>query len=264
MDHVSESDVVVTTVHSPSDAATAAAVALAERLDRPFVTRRHCTIDALLRRHALSAAVVVGSQDIRLVHRGRSYGFHPNMAKPRIASLRAGFGDRFARVASLRAGDAVLDCTCGLGADAIVAAHLIGDTGRVSAVEASRLLAAIVFQGMRHYQHDDPALVEAVRRVAVVAARSDTLLPTLSPRSWDVVYFDPMFDSPLPRTKSLDLVRMIGSDAIPDNRAIEQARRVARRSVVVKDRAPGRLLRALGIPVVSRSKRTWFGRVDVA
>ncbi len=156
----------------------------------------------------------------------------------------------------------MLDCTCGLGADAIVATHAVGEDGVVVAVEASTLLEAVVSHGMKHYDNGFVLLTQAMRRVRVINARHESLLRLLPAASWDVVYFDPMFASTIDAAKGLDLVRMLASTAPPSRDVIAEAGRVARRSVVVKDRAPGELLRALGIPVVSETQRIWYGKLD--
>lgn len=264
MPRLSESDIVVTTTRAPSPAAEASGVALAHRLDRPFVARGHDSLAKLARLHGVVAAVVAADDGIRLVHEGRTYGFHPGMARHRVAALENGRGDRFVEAARLRPGDRVLDCTCGLGADAVVAAHAVGDQGLVHAVEASAILAAVVLSGLRRCEHADAALVRAMRRVTVIHARHERLLGSLADGSWDVVYFDPMFVTTIMAAKGLDLVRLLASPETPDREVIAEAGRVAARGVIVKDRAPGPLLRALGIPVVSRTERICYGRLESA
>ena len=262
MHRLSESDVVVTTTHSPSPEVEDSATQLARRVRRPLVARHRDTIHTLTRREGVLAALVVGPARVRLIDQGRGYGFHPSMARLRVSALRAGGGDRLVKVAGLRAGDSVLDCTCGLGADAIVAAHAVGENGIVVTLESSAMLAAMISNGMQHYDDGFAVLVRAMRRVTVINAEYEGLLPLLPAGSWDVVYFDPMFVSTIDEAKGLDLVRMLGSGGTPSRDVIAEARRVARRCVVVKDRAPGQLLRALDIPVVSRTQRIWYGRLD--
>ena len=71
-----------------------------------------------------------------------------------------------------------------------------------------------------------------------------------------------MFVSTIGAAKGLDLVRMLASGGAPTRDIISEARRVASRCVIVKDRAPGLLVRALDVPVVSRTQRVWYGRLD--
>ena len=256
------SDLVVTGARSSSGKAAAIGEELAAHLGIPFVERRSDTVKALTHRQGVAAAIVVEAQRIRLVRNGRSYGFHPSMARHRIVALKAGGSDHFADAAQLQPGDSVLDCSFGLGADAIVASHIVGGRGLVLGLEVSPILAAMVRCGMSHYDHSDAELVSAMRRIDVRHADHTTLLPSLDTGSHDVVYFDPMFEKTFEAAGSLDLVRILASRKPPDIAIIAEARRVARRSVVVKDCAPGILLDALGIPVVMTSRRrVWYGRL---
>jgi len=204
---------------------------------------------------------VVDRDQLRLVYRGRSYHFHPNMAHHRVTAVQAGRADRLLSISDLQPGDRFLDCTCGLGADAIVAAHAIGPHGQVDALETSALLATVVADGMAHGDHRNPALVTAMRRVTVRHATAEHVLATLPSQSWDVVYFDPMFDTPVEATTGLGLVHLLAATDVPNRETLAEARRVARRCVVVKDRATGTLLEQLGLaPVGTTRRHVRYGR----
>ena len=178
----------------------------------------------------------------------------------RVTAVQAGRADRLLNVSDLQPGDRFLDCTCGLGADAIVAAHAVGSDGQVDALETSALLATVVTDGMAHGDHRNPALVAAMRRVVVRHATAEHVLATLPSQSWDVVYFDPMFDTPVEATTSLGLVRLLAAPDVPSRATLTEARRVARRCVVVKDSATGTLLERLGVPVVTTRRHVRYGR----
>jgi len=158
--------------------------------------------------------------------------------------------------------DHVLDCTCGLASDAIVASYVVGEAGSVRALEMSWLLASIVRRGLRTYHHPFVPLNEAMRSIRVCHASCDEVLADLPGKSWDVVYFDPMFELTVEEAKGLSLVRLLGQPGLPSAKTVQHAVRVAKRSVVMKDRWPGRLLRAMGFRIVSRGRRTCFGVMD--
>ena len=254
-------DALVTTPVSASTLDKELAADLADRLGSVFYTRGKNTISDLARSCRVKAAVVVSSEEIHLVYQGQRYGFHPNMALHRVLSLKKGDRDRLVQAADLKAGDSFLDCTCGLGADAVVAAYTAGKQGKVQALEASPLLSTIVWFGLGNYRHKEGALVEAMGRIAVVNADYARYLPELETNSWDVVYFDPMFEKTFSATKSMDLVHILGSDSLPTFETIKQARRVARRSVVIKDRYPGNFLKSMDVPIISNVKRILYGRL---
>ena len=254
--------ILVTTSVTPSGTTVDVAVAIAGELDCPFLPRGRKSVARLLRDEGREAALVLGPHEIRLMTDAGSFGFHPNMAALRILALGQGRGDRMVKAMGLERGWRVLDCTCGLGADAVVASHVAGSTGEVCAVEHSPVLAALVRYGMRTYVHKEPSVQHAMRRVRVTAGDSGDVLRAQGDGEWDAIYFDPMFESTIASAKGLDIVRRLGTTNTPSAATIAEARRVARRCVVMKDRAPGERLERLGIPVVSKAKRVWYGKLE--
>ncbi len=128
------------------------------------------------------------------------------------------------------------------------------------------VLAALVRYGTRAYVHrggGGQSAQDAMRLVRVTDGDSRDVLLAQGDGAWDVVYFDPMFESTIASAKGLDIVRRLGMPSTPSRATIAEARRVARRCVVMKDRAPGERLERLGIPVVSKAKRVWYGKLEV-
>lgn len=257
----SAGDLVVTTRKKPTPTEESDAQALATRHRLPFVARDGRSIAHHLRATGRKAALVVKSNAIHLVTEEARLGFHPNMAARRIAG-RGVQGDHYLRVAGIGPGDHVLDCTCGMGADAISAAHAVGPTGRVVALEAAPVLAEIVAKGMAGYQTGSPDLSDAMRRVEVIAAHAADYLRDQPDNSFDAVAFDPMFAWPPDGAHGLDLVRAFAVDTVPDAQTLAHAARVARRCVVMADGAPGPRLTDLGVPIVSNERRRWWGRIE--
>jgi predicted O-methyltransferase YrrM len=165
--------------------------------------------------------------------------------------------DPMLEAAGIRPGDAVLDATLGLGADALVAAGACGPGGRVLACEASAALAAWVAEGLRRLP------VEAAGRVEVRAADHAALLAALPGGSFDVVLFDPMFRHARAEPGQFDVVRRLADPRPLQAETLLAARRVARRWVVVKDGAPGWDLARLGLtPLPSaRGAHRYYARV---
>ncbi len=157
----------------------------------------------------------------------------------------------------LEDGDRILDCTVGLGADALVAATAVGPRGRVIGLESSAALAAWVGEGL--LRCGDPA----ADRIEIRAADHLAALVGLPDRSFDVVVFDPMFRHARPEPAGFDLVRRLADAAPLSAEALARARRVARRWVVVKDGAPGWDLARLGLtPLPSaRGAHRYYARL---
>ena len=161
---------------------------------------------------------------------GRDYRWHPGLLHTRV---EAGWTHPLVRAMALTQGDRVLDCTLGLGTDASFVALLTRVP--VTGIELQPALALMAQEGLRDAGH-------AVR---VVSADSRLLLGGLPDGSFDVVWGDPMFPVGAAVTHSLDLVRHIGSHAPLGQGWLDQARRVAKKRVVVRDTWNGTLLETM-------------------
>ncbi|BDG04902.1 class I SAM-dependent methyltransferase [Anaeromyxobacter oryzae] len=259
-------DLVVTTPLHPAPDEAQAAIAAAGRYGLPFVARERRPLSRVVAAAGADAALVLSSTKAVLVAGGAEHAWSPGMGAlrmKRVLARRAGSRadatthDPFAEAAGIEPGDAVLDCTAGLGADALVAAAAAGPRGRVVGLESSRALAAWTGEGMRRLP------LEPARRVEVQHADHLAFLSAAAPASFDVVVFDPMFRHARAEPGGFDVVRRL-ADARPlAPEALDAARRVARRWVVVKDGAPGWDLARLGlVPLPSaRGAHRYYARV---
>ncbi len=124
----------------------------------------------------------------------------------------------------------IADATAGLGNDTWLLASL---GCRVTAIERSPLIAALLHDGLQRAKIEHP---EIANRITVVADDAHTALPSLTPAP-DVVYLDPMFPpkrkAALPPLPVRVLRAIVGDD--PDAAALlSAARQTARHRVVVK------------------------------
>ena len=233
----------VTTPFRPTPGALAAARKAALRRALPFQPRATRSLAEVAVAAGVEALLVLGGHASLWVE-GTEQRWHPGMGGLRAKRLLQGervTGDSFLEAARLRPGDAVLDCTLGLGADALVAAAAVGPGGRVVGLESSPLLAAWAGEGFARLPG------EAATRVEVIAPDHAAWLAGAPDLGFDVVVFDPMFRHARPAAPGFDLLRRLG-DARPLSRAaLDRARRVARRGVLVKDGTPGWDLARLGL-----------------
>jgi predicted methyltransferase len=162
-------------------------------------------------------------------------------------------------VAELRPGDRVLDATLGLGGDALLAAHATGT--RVLGLEAEGILGAFTAAGLRRVP--GPAR-EAARHIEVQRADHREYLRSQPDGSFDVVLLDPMFRRAGEAGPLFELLRAHAQHAPLDAATLREARRVARRGVLVKDAAPGHELHRLGLVprITRRSAAIAFGWAD--
>ena len=208
--------------------------------------------------------VVVERAGVRLVTEAGTIGSHPGMALVRLRRLLRGEeGDLLRNVSGVRAGDRVLDATFGFGQDALVFAHAVGPQGQVVAVESSPLLTALALEGMPRW----PAPAgELTGRIELAAGDARALLEQAEERSFDLVYFDPMFRRPRSAAPDFVVLRALANETPLDAALLARAAKVARRAVVVKDAWPGRELERLAIPVthVRRRAEIVYGLLPVA
>jgi SAM-dependent methyltransferase len=257
---------VVTTSQRPSPDEEREARRAAQRLALPFAVRGSGALEATLAAAGADAGLVLTATAAILSMGGASQRWSAGMGLLRMRRTLARLEGRpvsatdrdpFLEAAGIRPGDEVLDATLGLGADALVAAAAAGPGGRVVALEGSPVLAAWVAEGLRRLD------VEPARRIEVRAGEHLAALGAMASRRFDVVTFDPMFRHARAQPGGFDLVRAL-ADARPLlAAAVEEARRVARRWVVVKDGAPGWDLARLGLtPLPSaRGAHRYYARV---
>ncbi|MGD9496182.1 MAG: class I SAM-dependent methyltransferase [Armatimonadota bacterium] len=232
---------VVTTSRRGGPELAARARAWAERLGVRFVPRADRSLTALCAEERIDAALTVTPVRVGLVipTEGIEYFFHPGMARIRIRNIIEGKGDPMVTAMGLQPGECVLDCTLGRASDAIVAAWVVGPQGRVVGYEADLLVAALTIDGLRSYEIRGAGVQEAMRRIDARHGNCVDVLPELQADSFDVVYFDPFFEQTVADAQAMQSLRRIGVRSPIPAQTFTEARRVARRCVVVKQRRDG-------------------------
>jgi hypothetical protein len=179
---------------------------------------------------------------------GEELFFHPSMALLRLLNVLRGGGDRFLQATALETGDTCIDGTMGTAADALMAAWRVGESGKVQALEASPLIAALTKEGLKDLTRSMPARTrglkeEAWKQLSLAAERIEVLvcdhlehLRTLENKSLDVVCFDPMFRRTRDQSAAFRPLKPWIADSPLSLDAVREARRTARR-VVLKERA---------------------------
>jgi 16S rRNA (guanine1516-N2)-methyltransferase len=233
----------VTTPLDPRAADHAAAEDAARRHGLPLAARARTLADTAAAAGA-DALLVLSAGRAALWLDGVERAWSAGLGALRVKRLRGGEAatrDGFLEAAGIRPGDAILDATLGLGADALVAAEAAGPDGRVVGLESSPPLAALAAEGLR--RSGDPAAA----RIEVVRADAGRFLAAAPARAFDLVVFDPMFRHARAEPPGFDLVRRLGDARPLAAPTLAEARRVARRAVLVKDGAPGWDLARLGL-----------------
>ncbi|MBO8158381.1 class I SAM-dependent methyltransferase [Thermosyntropha sp.] len=201
-----------------------------------FVPRKGKSLEKLKREHNADGVIVwKDTGPVLYIDENVEFFYHPSMAKNRISNYRKfGTFDPLIKAFDLREDDEVLDCTLGLGSDAVVASYF-APRGRVVGLEYSMVAAALVKWGMKMYKSPMQWLNQAIKRIEVLNEDYRVYLKKLADNSFDIVYFDPMFRKPVLRSQPISPLRFLANPEPVDRESIKEAVRVARKRVVMKE-----------------------------
>lgn len=250
----------VTVGRNENSALTVIAEKWAEQFGVKFIKRgSKGSLDFFLKQEQVEALLVATNKGPQIYSKEGTFFFHPSMAVLRLQRLKNNEPDHFASAMGLKEGRKVLDCTMGLASDAAIASFIVGASGKVCALEGSELLHFVVSKGLQEYRAEDEELNKAMRRIETVCSDADTYLRTLPSESFDVVYFDPMFNRPIAGSSNMEPLRPIAFEAPLSIRTVEEALRVAP-CVVIKERG-AKMLEELGCTEIKggRYSRVKYG-----
>lgn len=255
--------IVVTTSHEPSIEEKEKAKIFADTLSVPFVERERASLDKMYKQYGVGGILIVTKQGLRYESSGHpSFFFHPNLSVVRLKQWSKGENDAMVRAANLAEGDHVLDCTLGMGADAIVSSFVTGTSGRVVGLESEPLLACMVAEGLKTYCSGRRAVDEAMRRIEVINCNYQTYLAQEKSNSFDVVVFDPMFRKTVYESKAMQMLKPLANPSAVDEESVEHAVRVARKRVLLKERKNSSEFKRLGFKIIHQSSSYAWGVID--
>ena len=263
-------DLIVTTSHKPDASLTARAAWFAQELGCALAGRHAEGMPVVFGRYPeAQKALIVQSARLLLVDRvGHEVFFHPNLGALRLRNLLRGHPDYLQLAMQLVPGESVLDCTLGHAGEATLCAFLVGETGEVHGIEGSRELGIVTREGLRVFETENRIINAAMRRIQVVhLGHHLEFLKACPDKRYDVVYFDPFFDVAVDMTEeTMGALKAFGDHSVLTLEAITQAKRIARRLVVVKTARWSELLAELGITefVGAKHRRVVYGTLSVS
>ena len=259
----------VTTSVKPAPTIEAQAHAYALDLQAPFVSRFGLSLPDVHAQADASRLLIAGADHLRLRDRatGTEYFFHPNLFQVRASNVLRGAPDHFLEATQLAPGDTLLDCTLGFASEASLAALVVGETGRVIGLESVPELALVTRVGVQNFTLHSEVLTTALRRVQVVTADANEYLPGCSDNLVDVVYLDPFFEHRLSGSEvSVSPLFLFGNPAPLRPETVAEARRVARRRVVIKhprdEPLPEKVQAWVTITLSSRKRRVVYSVME--
>jgi hypothetical protein len=226
---------------------------LARELNIPYVHRLKRSI-LTLKEELGSDCLVMGKERLELYPKesDEPFFFHPNSAMFRIKRLLSGEHDPFIDASQLTEGMSVLDCTLGLGSDAIVASFVVGNEGRVIGVEGQKYLAYMVNQGLCNWKSGPSGMDAAMKRIRIVHSQSLDYLKSLPNGSVDCIYFDPMFEETILESDGIKGLSQFAIHNDLTSEMMNEALRVARKRIILKDHYKSSRFEKYGFKVIRR------------
>lgn len=219
---------------------------LAQTYHIPFKERQGVSIEKMKMNYQ-DDVLIVGKEQLVIAPKNSDTRmlFHPNLAM--IRAKRVLKGNRATnRNSKIKKGMSFLDCTLGLASDSIMASLVVGPTGRVTGIEGNELLYLLVKEGLASHITGHLDIDEAMKRIHVVHEDHLYYLQHAEANSFDIVYFDPMFQEGIEESNGINAIRKqaITSDITAE--IIEEAKRVAKERVVLKDHWKSKRFQELG------------------
>lgn len=239
---------------------------MAKTFGASYAERSHRTLPRMQRTYGDDEFLVYLNGGVRYIKMGSAeLTYHPSMAYVRAKRMLSGQADGMITASGVIPGDEVLDCTAGLAGDALVFAVAVGEFGRVTALESEPSLFALVHEGLQLYESGIEEVNKAMRRIVMKQANHLGILQSMPSRSVDVIYFDPMFRSPIMNSASIDPLRVMANCGPVSHASVEEACRVARKSVVMKEGKNSEEFARLGFTrVLSSGEKLAYGVIDIA
>ncbi|MCQ4085634.1 class I SAM-dependent methyltransferase [Saccharibacillus sp. JS10] len=238
---------IVTTGIQPAETELERAKKIANEQQIPFMPRGRTSIPNLFSKYQAEAVLIVTQGKVRLFRADQPVlEYHPSMGYVRAKRLLKNESDPMIETAQIQPGDSVLDCTAGLGTDSLVFAVAVGENGLVRCLEASPELSILLREGLASYEVEKPLVTQAMRRIEVLNTDHLAYLKSLPDRSFDVVYFDPMFRKPVYDSSAISPLRLYADSRALQQESIQEAIRVARKTVVLKEKKGSGEMERLG------------------
>ncbi|TCJ05398.1 class I SAM-dependent methyltransferase [Cytobacillus praedii] len=227
---------IITTAGRTNEEMTRQAIKVANDLNSRFIERKKRSVQ-LIQQIEMEDCIVVGKERLELYPKDETepFFFHPNSAMFRVKRLMRGEKDPFVDAANLQAGKRLLDCTLGLASDSIVASFIVGKEGKVTGIEGNPYLGYIVKNGLQSWVSGNPDMDQAMKSIQVINDLSLSFLKSVPDQSYDCVYFDPMFEEHILESDGIKALSRFAIYEEMTGLVIEEAKRVAKECVVLKD-----------------------------
>ena len=226
-----------------------------------YVARQELSLEKLRQQENVEKIVVFSVAGPVVEGIGWRYFYHPSMAALRALQWERNGQDALVQALALQPGETVLDGTLGLGADAVLMSLVVGATGKILGVESSPWVSMITSYGLAYAEGLSPVLEAAMRRIETHCGDVLDVLRSMPAGAIDAVYLDPMFRYSVQGSSNMQPLHQIADRRPLSKELLQEACRVARRRVVVKEAVHSPEWERLGIQHFSggRYSRVRYG-----
>ena len=226
---------IITTITKVNTDLIYQAQALAQKLNKKFVTRNNLSLERLKQDNNVDNILIFTKDGLKAHTSQGDLFFHLNMAQLRILNLNRNQKDHMVEAMDLKLFMFFFDCTLGLRTDATVASYIVGENGKVVGLESATLIYLITKYGLANFNHDNIAINHSLRRIESFNLHYLDYLKAQGDNSFDIVYFDPMFRKPIQDSANFKPMRAIANMEQLQSKALVEALRVAKKRVVIKE-----------------------------
>jgi 16S rRNA (guanine1516-N2)-methyltransferase len=255
----------LTTSYDPTQEISSEAVRWASEWRLKYVERGQSSIPRMMKKHRASVIFTFSQNEVKAhLKDGTTLFYHPSTAMIRMKRLLRGEKDPLIEISGVSPYDRVLDCTAGLGTDAIIFSHIAGEKGKITAVESEFIPSFLLSAGLNRVKTGLDPLDKAMGSIEVVHEDHLDMLRSLPDHAYDIVYFDPMFRNPVAASQAISSIRELANPQPLALRAIEEARRVATKRIVLKDSTGSEEFERLGFQKMHRPNASFtYGFIDI-
>lgn len=240
---------------------------IADQFHAPYIKRKRFAVRELMDKYDVEKLLMVTTDGLKCFLRkeiDNPFFFHPSSSMLRIKRLMRGEDDPFVQTTKLQKGMSFLDCTLGLASDAIIASYMVKASGRVVGIESEPIVATIVQNGLQSWYSDIDELNQSMQQIEVVTANHVHYLKICSDDMFDVIYFDPMFETTTESSTGISPLKGIANYEPLTKEVIEEAKRVAKQRIVMKDSNYSSRFTQLGFKPIERKYAShWFGTIEL-
>ncbi|TDL34798.1 hypothetical protein E2R51_03500 [Jeotgalibacillus sp. S-D1] len=257
---------IITTAGRPSEKSNIMAIAVAKELNAQFIKRNKKSINKMYETYQQPIIVITENRyEYYFSADSEPFFFHPNSSAFRAKRMLGGEKDPLISAAQFQKGDSFLDCTAGMGSDAIIASLAAGAEGRVIGIECNPVVAYLVQNGLRSWKSEIKPMEDAMKRINIYAMDHLEYLKMQPDQSFDVIYFDPMFTESVLSSSGINHLRPHAAYSTTSlELAVNEAKRVGRKRIVLKDYFRSHRFKEFGFTQMIRpSSKQHYGFIEL-